>query len=86
MKLQQAIKTMEKAGWTYIRKEREEVYGEWMEYIFRDPKGNNKAFMLGDLRRRAEREGWNLWTKQVQEELAFGIQDELFDTEDYITA
>ena len=83
MKLQQAIQIMHQAGWTFICRRREEVYGDWIEYVFRTPEGHLKEFMLAELRRRAEREGWNLWAKEVQEKLAFGIQDELFETADY---
>ena len=83
MKLQEALRIMNEAGWTFICKQKEEAYGDWMEYTFRTPEGNRRDFTLGALRRRAKMEAWELWTKKVQAELAFGIQDELFDTADY---
>ena len=84
MKLQQAIKIMTKAGYTFIGRRKEEDYGNWTEYTFRTPEGHIREFMLADLRRRARREDENLWLKEIRAKYAFGVQDELFDTEDYL--
>ena len=84
MKVQQAIKVMNKVGWTFVGRRKEETYGNWTEYVFRTPEGHVREFMLADLRRRAKREDENLYMKELLAELAFGIQDELFDTEDYL--
>ena len=77
MKIQEAIKTMEAAGFTFIKKERC-IYAEVMDYYFTRPDGRTQSWTLGGLRKRAEREQWVAWSKAQIAELERGIQLELF--------
>ena len=65
--LKKAIATMEKAGYTFDRKERCQ-YDEMMDYYFTKD-GRLYTWTLAGLRIRAEREQWNMWHKAQVAEL-----------------
>ncbi len=77
MKVQEAIKTLEANGFTFIKK-KSPCYAEPMEYYFRTPLGTVQFYSLSDLRKRAEREQRLAWNRAQIAELEQGIQLELF--------
>ena len=77
MKIQEAIKTMEAAGFTFLKRDRDE-YTNQMDYYFRSPMGNVQVYGMGGLRVRADREQWVAWSRAQVAKLERGIQLELF--------
>ena len=76
LNLKQAIEIMAEAGFTFVRKERDQ-YSEIMDYYF-TKEGNIYCWTLGGLRIRANREQWVMWAKARKAELERGIQMTLF--------
>ena len=73
--VKEAIRAMEKAGYTFDRKEKD-IYSEMMDYYF--TKGDRTySWTLSGLRIRADREQWVMWSKAQIAELKRGIQLEL---------
>ena len=76
MKLQKAIKVMEAAGFTFIKKERCKFLN-CVDYFF-IKNGEVYYWDLPSLRRRAKREDEKMWLDNIRKELKFGVQQTMF--------
>ena len=84
MKLTQALQILHKAGYTFIKKERCE-FTDTMEYYF--TKGDrNYCWNITRVRHNARTQDMKLWFAQQEAKYAFGVQDELFNTDNYLAA
>lgn len=70
------ISELELCGYTYLGYY--ECFGGYKAYHFTHPDGHKVSYDLSLLRRVADSEGWKRWSREVDAELRFGIQEELF--------